>query len=896
MALGRFTVEERLGAGGMGVVHAAHDPQLDRRVAIKVMHASADSPAGQRAQRRLQREARAMAALSHPNVVTVHDVGVHGGHVFVAMELVQGRSLRAWCRQERGWKPVVDVMLAAAEGLLAAHRAGLVHRDFKPDNVLVADDGRVLVGDFGLAALVGPTESAPLSAESDPDDTVRADAGTPGYMAPEQFAGGTISAATDQFAFAVTAWEALFGKRPFAGSSVAELAAAVLAGRIEAPTTRRVPRGVRAALERALCVDASRRWPDMAALIDALKAARAPSRRRRFALGFAGLAGLAVAWLAWPHDPCDAARARAGAAWNPARAQALRTAYAPAPASAAEEHLDRTTAVLDEWLGSWTVAHDAACEGTTEDEVDGRTACLRASLGALEQLVEHLQPDGASPADALSGALSLPSVAACDGSEIAEAEAADPEDRRTERWLEELKARADVLSAAGKQREAVTLLQTGLDAALALGPRDAALRLRLSLAHTQKDLDDPNAAGEALETIYWEAVSAQRDVVAAATAQAVLQARSATLSFAGVETWVQHAESAARRVDGGEGEHTGSFFHALGVLRAAERRHQDALDAFRRALDLTERFDADELRPIKARQNIAAMLILLKRQPEGIAILREVVVLLEARLGPRHPELSSPLVNLAMALVNEGGTDEALELLDRSTTIVEETFGPDSLPAADQQEMRGLVLRDAERFEASMAAFDAARRTKEAHFGGDHPSLASAWFGMAEAASKLDRSEEAARWYQAVIDVLDGREGHEYVLTAALNNLAFNLLEAEQPERAEPVLLRALELADSRGDPVAAALPCVNLGTRRAAQGRPAEAVPYFERALPHLERVVPTESIAVVRVQLADALAESGGDRVRAHALVTEALRTVDEDSDAAKRARKWLETHPPP
>ncbi|HEX8113371.1 MAG TPA: serine/threonine-protein kinase, partial [Kofleriaceae bacterium] len=231
--LGRYRLERELGAGAMGVVHAAFDPDLERRIALKVLRGAT---ATTQARDRLLREARAMARLSHPNVVTVHEVGTAGGRDFVAMELIHGETLAEWLRaQPRPPAAILDAFLAAGRGLAAAHAAGIVHRDFKPHNVLRSRDGRIVVTDFGLAreahGAPAPALDAtlPLGAEITAGGSSSPLAGltvtgsllgTPAYMAPEQWSGGAVTPATDQFAFCVALWEALAGQRPYPGPTL----------------------------------------------------------------------------------------------------------------------------------------------------------------------------------------------------------------------------------------------------------------------------------------------------------------------------------------------------------------------------------------------------------------------------------------------------------------------------------------------------------------------------------------------------------------------------------------------------------------------------------------------------------------------------------------------------
>ena len=339
-AIGRFTITGVLGRGGMGVVYAARDPKLGRLLAVKVLHRSVDD-ADERAQALLLREARAMAQVSHPNLVTIYDVGHDDGRAFIAMELIDGQTLGQWRRDtDAPWQQVLAHYAQAGEGLLAAHDEGLVHRDFKPSNVLRSDKGRVAVVDFGLARAVATAEIAasgppdprvPPSTEAvitadprrthaatqqDLENLTRTGAlvGTPAYMSPEQFRGEPTDARTDQFAFCVALWEALFGVRPFEASSPVALMFAVIEGkRHEAPAGTQVPQTIVDALQRGLSPDRAHRFGGMRALLEALSAAPAQgapaqSKPTRLWLGALAAAGAGVAalvvWAAQPevHD------------------------------------------------------------------------------------------------------------------------------------------------------------------------------------------------------------------------------------------------------------------------------------------------------------------------------------------------------------------------------------------------------------------------------------------------------------------------------------------------------------------------------------------------------------------------------------------------------------------
>lgn len=286
--LGRYSVLDCLGRGGMGEVYKAYDPELDRAVALKLMRAD-DSASGAGGRGRMLREAKAMARLSHPNVVAVHDAGVVGHEVFIAMDLVDGTTLDEWLRaRPRGWREVVAAFIAAGSGLGAAHAKGIVHRDFKPQNVLVDREGRVFVTDFGLA--VAQTSGAGATPEEI--------AGTPAYMSPEQFAGRSLDARTDQFSFCVALYEGLYAERPFRGRGKA-LAEAIKSGVVgAAPRDAKVPAWLRKILLKGLSVDPAQRFASMDALLAALLDDPLAKRRK---------VALAVAPRCWPASMAAAA-------------------------------------------------------------------------------------------------------------------------------------------------------------------------------------------------------------------------------------------------------------------------------------------------------------------------------------------------------------------------------------------------------------------------------------------------------------------------------------------------------------------------------------------------------------------------------------------------------------
>ncbi len=399
--IGRFTVLRRLGKGGMGVVYSAYDDELDRKVAIKLLRPELFGDEGEL---RLRREAQAVARLSHPNVVSVFESGLHEGRVFVAMEFVQGRTLGAWLREEpHGWAQIVDVFLQAGHGLVAAHAAGLVHRDFKPENVMVSPAGshgqlRVRVLDFGVArravepdAATGRADAPAALAEAAITVT-GAVVGTPAYMAPEQHAGEVADERTDQYSFCLTLWEALFDESPYAATDPRERAREKADGAIRAPSRpSRAPARVRRLLQRGLSPRREDRHASMEQLLAALAKARG-GRRRWVALALVGTiaATSTAAWLGAHDRECASADEKLRGVWDDdRRARVVAALRTSAEAGVGDAWL-RLEPALDDYAAAWRAAYVRACEDDARSEELGlqERLCLAAQLRELDELVD----------------------------------------------------------------------------------------------------------------------------------------------------------------------------------------------------------------------------------------------------------------------------------------------------------------------------------------------------------------------------------------------------------------------------------------------------------------------------------------------------------------------------
>ncbi|MCX4247839.1 serine/threonine-protein kinase [Paraliomyxa miuraensis] len=426
--IGRYVILRRLGAGGMGVVYLATDPQLDRAVAIKVIASKGSTVRRAEAVERLEREARALARIRHPNVVVIHDVGRHEDAVFVVMEYVEGSDLRRWLSEpigRRSWKQVVDVFIAAGQGLAAVHAAALVHRDFKPANVLVANDQRVLVTDFGLAREAEP-DTASLSSGSTFSIELTAAGtvmGTPAFMSPEQLRGAVATASSDQFAFCVSLWQGLHGARPFLGQNIRELREAIEAAPPVRPPGSKIPRWLHRALLRGLDLDPDRRFPSMDALVHELQRGRRGWRRELLATGVLASTAAVVAVLAHgdASPPCEDGMARIETVWNADDRQALQIGGGDYTAAHIQQTRAQLEQSLDDYAARWAETYAQSCaavgpnasRGTPADQATAQ--CLENRLGSLRGLVELLTTSPLDASRVEPVVSSLPALEDCTG-------------------------------------------------------------------------------------------------------------------------------------------------------------------------------------------------------------------------------------------------------------------------------------------------------------------------------------------------------------------------------------------------------------------------------------------------------------------------------------------------
>jgi serine/threonine protein kinase len=523
--LGRYVLLEKIGAGGMGEVYLAYDPELERKVALKVLRADqARLPEATGGRARLLREAQAAAALTHRNVVTIYDVGTFDDEVFIAMEFVDGVTLGAWQSDHpRTWHEVLGKYRMAAEGLIAAHDADLVHRDFKPDNVLVANDGTARVLDFGLAkprVEGGPASKTDASASTSGGSRSSANLtrtgvvlGTPAYMSPEQFRGGSVGPASDQFSFCVALWEGLFGSRPFGGLDYDTLRGVVTKGVVEAPPRgRSVPAWLERVVRKGLSPEVADRHPSMRALLAELD--RVPRRRRAVALVSAVVLGAtAVGGLAFregqrqQETPCDP-DTRLRSVWSPQRRDAVEAAFLRTGRPFAESSWTATRSALDAHFGRWRAGYLDACEATrvrgeqSQSALEHRMRCLDRRLNEAGVLLSLLQDaDAELVRNAPKAVGAMAGIGVCSDAEGLERVEALPDDavlcaRITAAETEVARARA--LLQAGQYDEAKEAISGLQPEAESIGYRPLLARVMFQLGDIEDRLGHADEAQASL--------------------------------------------------------------------------------------------------------------------------------------------------------------------------------------------------------------------------------------------------------------------------------------------------------------------------------------------------------------------------------------------------------------
>lgn len=806
VTVGRFEVRERLGAGGMGVVMSAFDPQLERVVAVKVLHDEGDAAE----QERLLEEARAMAKVRHPNLVTVYEAGTYDDAVFIAMEYVEGGTLRRWLdRETRGWREVIRVFLGAARGLAAIHEAGLVHRDFKPDNVLIGDDDRAQVSDFGLVRpqTAGMSSNElEISENGDASAThTRGLAGTPNYMSPEQWRGERANAASDQWSFCVALHEALYGIRPFGGTSSANLFMSVLSGdRAPLPASApSLPAWLEKLVDRGLSIDPKGRHPSMAHVVSALEKGVEDRRGRTAraavaaAIVTAGVVG--VAFSLGRDKPCKGVADRLDETWNEASKSALMHKFDELEAAPT---WSRMATMLDARVDAWSEQRRDACAAThvrgeqSEDVLDLRMRCLDRRALEIESLVAALhEVDTKRVPPALRSLERLPGIDVCADVEFLRLSKPTPEAPEERAAVEELRrrwSRLDAAIRAGLVAESEDAVDALLKDAEALGYEPLVAEAKLLAGSTASQLGNGTRGAELMEAAFEHALATHHmrvQVWASVILVFIYGEQLRDLEESG--QWGRQAKALLRAYD---------YFPTaeralqtnLGTQAFRSRDYAAAKSHFETSLRLwTDAGLADAFGAVGTRANLA----ILARENGNLTRARDLMLdaraSVRASLGPDHPMMGQLGNSLAMTYVELEEYDEAEVLYRESIEQLSSNLGPDAPPLVHPYNNLAEVLILGGRYEAALDQLDhvLAIHKKE---GSGGTLLVAPLCNRAEAFWGLGRHDESRKALDAAQRSLTKDTEPEHRATYLL--LRAQSLEASDLQEADRLVREAIGL------------------------------------------------------------------------------------------------------
>lgn len=782
-SVGRYTIMSVLGRGGNGTVYLALDPELDRKVAIKVLSPGAGSV-------ELLHEGRVAGSMAHPNVVRIFDVGDFGSDVFIAMEHLDGSTLADWLTQEHSRAQVMSAMIDAGRGLSAAHQAGLVHGDFKPKNVMVTTDGRVVVLDFGLGRSIehdGSDEMGPASL-----------AGTPPYMAPELFALEPATPASDQFAYCIALHEALLGQHPFSLASLQS-------GRLEAPTIpRSIPRSTRVAMLRGLRADPAERFESMESLLAEL--VPRPPALRRFGFVAVTVGTLAATWATSSQrdDPlCEPARSPMHEVWHDEARATLREVATPDAA-------DALAARLDDFTGRWQAQWVDACrarhiEHTESPELfDRRTLCLdrgRASLAAVLEAADSDQairraplvvselpnPERCGDAEALLSTLALPD---------------DPAKRAELGRLERDVARAQAMARFSTQREGITAtLPNLLRRGQALGSNRTIARIHFAEATAMLDEERYDMADAAYRRACHHAELAHDDTYAARVATFLVYLEGLRGHADRAEIWADYCRTKLGRVPSDQTELRLGLMASEAVVARQAGNDGAAIELLEQALAEHETVEhanvvvkGDMLASLGAAYRVAG------RHDEALEAAEQALELRRTMLGSRHPLVGESHYNIAVLYLDAKDFDQARAHLEESRALLDNSRAGARRTLAIAN-MLGALLAEAGEFEQAQGVLrtgieDARARSPEPIYELNPPMV-----NLARMLMMNERPEEARELLAEAITIGEATRGRDYApMQGDYELLARASMAAHHPDEAVAALRRARALASAGED------------------------------------------------------------------------------------------------
>ncbi len=883
---GRFVPLGVLGRGGMGVVLRARDPELDREVAIKVLTSmSADAAV------RLQREAQAMAKLSHPNVVTVYEIGQLGDGRFLAMELVEGTTLRQWLETARPWREILTAFLACGRGLAAAHAAGLVHRDFKPENVLIGADGRPRVTDFGLAGIEASI------------------AGTPAYMAPEQWTGKEADARADVFAFCVALWEALYKTRPFgdpdavpptrSGNDATDeaLRERVLSGEIREPGDHHVDSSIEIALRRGLARDRTERWPSINALLAELD--RKPTRRWPWIAGGALVLGGAVVALVLASsssaeiDPCPDPEGQLANVWDASVASKVHAAFTAAAPAMAEDTFARVSAWIDGYAKEWRDAGIAACrathvEGTQPPELlESRVECLdvrRNGLSVLTTTLLGADRDGVVRAVDKIGALEPISSCADNGYLATHVLPRDPALRKKIVDLEfeigESYVSDGRVSATERQANAEKLIVK----ARALGHLPTTIQALAEAQDAASDNSDQRTSEKYLRELAQLSAELHEDGRSARAwiDLSRLLVENRRLDEAKVLEPV--AEAAVTRA-GSPAKLRYVQLATVGIRKLYEQDYPGSVVSLEAAVKAA---DTDERRA--PAQLMLSQVIYMKDGPAAALPLAEAsLAFAEKAYGKYHPQTAKAKHLIAQYLTENRDLTEAAKIENEVVAIRVGVYGPDHREVAIALHVLGNIEKARRNYPEARKAYERAVAILDADRGTYDAGLSRG--ALATVIADIDGMATAQPIFKrALADLASGgKEEVQYLATEV--DYAYHLIDAKQCADATPLLDHAIEVLPKvriRQLPqvLEASASCDVLAKREVV------ALTKLERARTLCtEAQCPPGVVPMIDFKLGRLLIERGTDRARGGTLVAgaKAAATAEDDKELLSDIEHW-------
>ncbi|MEM6992295.1 MAG: serine/threonine-protein kinase [Myxococcota bacterium] len=849
----RYVILEALGHGGMGAVYRAYDPKLRREIALKVLHSGALGD-------QVLSEARAMAQHSHPALVAVYDADRLGAEVYIAMELVRGSTLATWMSDPQPWREVVSMFRAIATGIGIAHAAGIVHRDIKPANVLLDEQGRPKIADFGLAAPDAdqPTQPTPWV---DPNERMPAlVAGTPAYMPPEQHRGEPVTAASDQFAFCVALHEALYGHRPFDADAVVDLLVAKQEGLAAQPPDRDVPGWLWPIVRRGLAAEPQDRWPSMRALEAELSLD--PGRRRRRSAIIAGSAALVAAVPIGQHlvetrarDACSTAQDPA-APWGPSDRDALRSALLGTNASYAPRTAATVAAQFDALAEHWVQSHRRACLDTeverTITQADARLidACLVDRGRAIDASVQQLLRDPAAMLpDAVTLTTEIEDPTTCldlDRLRLAPPLASEIADSPAREEIAADLRRAEVALGTDALDE-LQLVLDRVDRRLAEEPwPSAGVTAQILRARGMEHRGDTAAAMSGFRAATAAALSTGCDRCAIDPGLRLLGALAESEADAGdVADWATMMTALIERAGLDDGATMADVHEAVGIAHVTRGEYSEARVAFAAAVEIQRRV-----------------------------------------LGSDHPSVVADEANLAIALGAMGEHDEALALSQRALEATERWLGEGHPRLAPIWQAIGRAQAALGQPDSAVQAMKRALEIELSNRPERHPSVLLALNNLSAAHSAAGEDREALRYAKRI--VASSLEVPAADRLLALTNVGWYHLRLEEYDAAETVLAEGLVLSRANPEAVRGGRSISsNLGRVYLAQRRPKYAAEQFERALEIARRAWGEDDPRLAEDWEGLARAElSRGRRNEASVALQRAAALADED-DATTRAQ---------